>query len=140
MSPSRRTRAWDREFSLCCTLLRVALCCTLLHFIKHAGKSIKSRFVALLHPNRLFSHSAVLAPRSFPFLTVSQFEQHPNDHLASVCQSVTIRTASVPRGAPHAALRAAAECEKKTAESAPPDGVRLAESRDVPESSIISTL
>ena len=38
-----------------CTRLHfVALGCTLLHFIKCAGKPMKSRFVALLHLNRSF--------------------------------------------------------------------------------------
>src|SRR5437588_7931383 len=31
-----------------------------------------------------------------PFLPVSQFEQHPNERVASVCQSVRVRTASAP--------------------------------------------
>src|SRR5947207_1957962 len=56
---------------------------------------MKPRFVTLLHSNRAFSDFPVPAPPSFPFLRVSEFQQHPRGRSASrFCKSVRVRTAS----------------------------------------------
>jgi len=81
--------AWS-SFCYCFTLLRVALGCTWLHFSKHAGNPIESRFVALLHLNRAFSPPVSWRRGIFPFLRVSEFEQHPNGHVASVCHTLMV--------------------------------------------------
>src|SRR5436305_1505228 len=84
----------------------VTLCCTLFHFIQNARNIDEIRLcytvtllpVTLLHCYTVTPESAFLPPVSwhpaiFPFLPVSQFEQHrtgsePASHL-SECQSRT---------------------------------------------------
>src|SRR5438105_6318326 len=81
----------------------VLRCCTSLHFVALHQTCRKPNKIAICCTVALESAISRFCPperrlASSLFLTVSQFEQHPNGHIASVCQTVRVQTASAPRG------------------------------------------